>query len=168
MKKTMLLAGLVVVLVAAATALDDVMEEFIRSIFLSFFFLKLLIQSRGPHGTTEHERQKHGGAAHVLGALGELMQFRANPVNGGFNPRVEQFGHQHQHDDRTQHRDFQPALTDIEGQRQQHDREACLHAKRLFPPACHQSLHGIEKSMVEAIQPGTQFVRVRSLFFGVG
>ena len=46
-------------------------------------------QNTSPDRSHIGQGQKYGRTANILGALGEQMMFQRNPVNGGFNRRIE-------------------------------------------------------------------------------
>jgi hypothetical protein len=89
------------------------------------------------------QRQQHGGAAHVLGALGQVVPLGADAVDGGFDGGVEQLHDHHQDRAAREQRHFDPAAAQPEGGRDHDDRQDGFLAERRLAPAGAQALQGI-------------------------
>ena len=50
-----------------------------------------------PDAGGQHQRQEHGGRAHVLGMTGKLVRFVTDPFDHGLDSGVEQFDDNDEH-----------------------------------------------------------------------
>ena len=69
---------------------------------------KTLVKCRCPNATAQQQAEQHSGRTNVFGALGQVMPFGADAVNGAFNTGVEQFRDHDKNHARAQQRHFHP------------------------------------------------------------